>query len=228
MFGYIVIIGVFTLAGFFLSSKLKSKFKKYSQFRTQSGLSGAEIAKEMLSHFGISDVTIKEGKGMLTDHYNPVSRTIALSPEVFHGRHVAAAAVAAHEAGHAVQHAEAYSMLQMRSNLVPLVKFSSTIQQFLFMAMIFGFGAGLGGNTLLLILTATFGVTALFSLVTLPVEFDASNRALVWLDESGFTQGAEYDGAKDALWWAAMTYVSNAMASLVIFLYFVLRMVGSD
>ena len=228
MIGYFVIVGVFTAIGFFVSRRLKSKFKKYSQFKTQSGLSGAEIAQEMLRHFGVSDVQVKEGRGMLTDHYNPLNKTVSLSPEVYNGRHVAAAAVAAHECGHAVQHAQSYAMLGLRSNLVPIVKFSSTVQQFLFMAFIFGMGFGLGGQTILIILTASFGITALFSLVTLPVEFDASNRALIWLDESGFTHGAEYEGAKDALWWAAMTYVSSALASLVIFLFFALRLVGSD
>jgi Zn-dependent membrane protease YugP len=226
--GYLIIVGIFTLVGFIISRKLKAKFKKYSQIGIESGLSGAEIAREMLNHFGVKDVKIIQGKGMLTDHYNPLSKTVSLSPDVYSGRSVAAAAVAAHECGHAVQHAQSYAMLNLRSTLVPIVKFSSTIQQFLFMAFIFGMGAGFGGQTVLIILTATFGMTALFSLITLPVEFDASNRALIWLDESGFTRGAEYEGAKDALWWAAMTYVSSALASLVIFLYFVLRLMGSD
>ena len=142
--------------------------------------------------------------------------------------HNASAAVAAHECGHAVQHAQSYKMLTLRSSLVPIVQFSSRAQQFLFMALIFGFGAGMSGNLLLGILTVTFGITALFSLVTLPVEFDASRRALVWLDQSGVAHGAEYDGAKDALWWAAMTYVTNALASLVIFVFFLLQFMGRD
>ncbi len=226
--GYFVILGLFTLVGFLISSRLKSKFKKYSQIGIASGMSGEEVAHAMLRHYDIHDVQVVQGKGKLTDHYNPRSKTIALSPQVFQGRSIAAAAVSAHECGHAVQHATAYNMLAMRSKLVPIVQFSSTIQQFLFMGMIVGLGAGIGGQTLLLILVATFGMTALFSLITLPVEFDASRRALVWLDDTGVTQGAEYDGAKDALWWAAMTYVSNALASLVIFLYFLLRFMGSD
>ncbi len=226
--GYFIILGFFSLIGFLVSGRLKSKFKKYSQVPTSSGMNGAEIAGEMLRHYGINDVRIVQGQGSLTDHYNPTNKTIALSPEVYNGRHVSAAAVAAHECGHAVQHAQAYSMLTMRSNLVPVVQFSSRIQQFLFMGAMFGMGAGFGGSYLLIALVITFGITALFSLVTLPVEFDASRRALVWLDNTGVTRGAEYDGAKDALWWAAMTYVSSALASLVVFLYFLLTMLGSD
>lgn len=226
--GYFIILGFFTLVGWFVSSRLKSKFNKYSKIGIGSGLSGAEIAQEMLRHYGVYDVKITQGNGYLTDHYNPLTKTVTLSPTVYSGRSIAAAAVAAHECGHAVQHATAYPALQMRSNLVPVVQFSSTIQQYLFFGMIVGLGAGIGGNLLLLILTVTFGITALFSLVTLPVEFDASKRALVWLDESGMTHGAEYDGAKDALWWAAMTYVSQALASLVVFMYFLLQFLGND
>lgn len=230
MMGYYVIIGIFTLIGFLVSGRLKSKFAKYSKVRLSNGMSGAEIAKEMLGHYGIYDVKIVQGKGTLTDHYNPKTKTIALSPDVYQGRSVAAAAVSAHECGHAVQHAEAYSMLSMRSNLVPIVQFSSRAQQFLFMAFIFGMGA-LGpamGNMLFMVLTVTFGITALFALITLPVEFDASRRALAWLDDTGVTHGVEYDGAKDSLWWAAMTYVVNALASLVVFMFFLLQMAGND
>ncbi|HMQ08155.1 MAG TPA: zinc metallopeptidase [Saprospiraceae bacterium] len=225
--GYFVILGIFSIIGMLVSNQLKARFNKYSKIRLSNNLSGAEISKAMLSHYGIHDVNIVMGQGFLTDHYNPMTKTVSLSPEVFQGRSIAAAAVAAHECGHAVQHATAYNMLTLRSQLVPVVQFSSKIQQFLFMAVIFGMGAGMGGNTLLLILVATFGITALFSLVTLPVEFDASRRALAWLDNSGMTSGKEYDGAKDALWWAAMTYVSQALASLVVFLYFLLKFMGS-
>jgi len=230
MIFYYVIIGFFTLVGFLISSRLKSKFKKYSQVPTSSGMSGAEIAKAMMAHYNIHDVKITQGQGMLTDHYNPSTKTISLSPDVFQGRSVAAAAVAAHECGHAVQHATAYSMLQTRSKLVPVVQASSRIQQFLFMGFIFGIsamGAGVG-SLFMIALTVTFGVTALFSLITLPVEFDASRRALAWLDETGTTVGTEYEGAKDALWWAAMTYVSAALSALVMFLYFALQMLGND
>ena len=155
-------------------------------------------------------------------------RTIALSPDVYRGRSVAAAAVAAHECGHAVQHATAYSMLKMRSTLVPVVQASSRIQQLLFYGFMFGAAASpLLGQWFSLALVITFGMTALFSLITLPVEFDASKRALVWLDSTGTTRGAEYDGAKDALWWAAMTYVASALSALVMFLYFLMQFMGS-
>lgn len=226
---YMMIVGFFTVIGMLVSGRLKSKFNKYAKIPLQSGKSGAEVARDMLGHYGIHDVKIVEGKGFLSDHYNPKSKTIALSPDVFQGRSIASAAVAAHECGHAVQHAKAYSMLTLRSKLVPVVQISTRAQQFLFMGFIFGMGASAAfGNIMLLVLTITFGMTALFSMVTLPVEFDASKRALVWLDESGATHGTEYDGAKDALWWAAMTYVSSALASLVIFLYFLLSFLGSD
>jgi uncharacterized protein len=224
MIGYYVILGIFTLIGFLVGNRLKSKFAHYSKIGTRSG---KEIAEKMLAHYGIRDVQVVMGQGFLSDHYNPVNKTVALSPEVYNGRSISAAAVSAHECGHAVQHAEAYSMLTLRSKLVPAVQFSSNIQQFLFMGVIFGMGAGIGGNVMMMVLVATFGLTALFSLVTLPVEFDASNRALAWLDDSGFMQGAEHDGAKDALWWAAMTYVTAAIGSLVTFLYFLLRFMGS-
>ena len=228
MIGYYVILGVFTLIGWVVSSRLKSKFKHYSRIPNSSGLSGYEVAQEMMRHYGISGVKVVEGRGSLTDHYNPTTRTVSLSPEVYQGRTIASAAVAAHEVGHVVQHAQAYSMLQMRSKLVPVVMFSSQIQQLLFMGFIFGMFSGIGGSWLILILTITFGVTALFSLITLPVEFDASKRALAWLDNSGITRGSEYDGAKDALWWADMTYVAAALSALVMFLYFLLMSAGRD
>jgi Zn-dependent membrane protease YugP len=225
MIAYYVILGVFTLIGMLVSSRLKNKFAHYSQVPVRSGLSGSEMAEKMLAHYGIRDVQIVEGQGYLTDHYNPQTKTVSLSPDVFHGRSVAAAAVATHECGHAVQHAQSYSMLQLRSRLVPVVQFSANIQQFLFMGAILGMGAGLGG-TLMIFMVATFGITALFSLVTLPVEFDASNRALAWLDNTGALPPQEHDGAKDALWWAAMTYVAQALGALVMFLYFLLSFLG--
>lgn len=225
---YFIILGVFTLVGMLVSSRLKSKFEHYSKFGIRSGMSGAEVAVSMLKHYDIHDVNVVQGQGYLSDHYNPQTRTIALSPNVYAGRSIASAAVAAHECGHAVQHKEAYSMLTLRSNLVPVVQFSSQMQQFLFMATMFGMGAGFGGKILMLILVVTFGLTALFSLITLPVEFDASKRALVWLDNTGVAQGEEYDGAKDALWWAAMTYVAQALGALVMFLYFLLSFFNRD
>ncbi len=230
MMMYYVIIGFFTLVGWLISNRLKSKFNRYAKMGVSSGKSGAEVAHDMLKHYGINDVKIVQGQGMLTDHYNPTNKTISLSPDVYQGRHVSAAAVAAHECGHAVQHATAYRWLTMRSKLVPAVQISSRMQQFLFMGFMFGaaaLGAG-AANWLMLALVITFGITALFTLITLPVEFDASRRALVWLDESGSTHGAEYDGAKDALWWAAMTYVASALSALVMFLYFLMRYMGSN
>ncbi len=227
--GYYVLVGVFALAGWLVSSRLKSKFNHYSRIGLSNGKSGAEVARVMLAHYGINDVSIVEGKGKLTDHYNPLKKTVSLSPDVYNGRSIAAAAVASHECGHAVQHATAYSMLGLRSKLVPVVNFSSKIQQYLFMGMMFGFfagGSGLG-QILLIVLVVTFGMTALFSLITLPVEFDASKRALAWLDESGTTHGVEYDGAKDALWWAAMTYVVSALSAIGMFLYFLLKFAGN-
>lgn len=229
MMMYYVIIGVFMLIGMLVSNRLKSKFNYYANMPVASGKSGAEIAHDMLTHFGISDVKIVEGQGSLTDHYNPASKTIALSPEVFRGRHVSAAAVAAHECGHAVQHAEAYAWLGFRSKVVPAVQFSSRIQQFLFMGFMFGAMASpFLGPIFAWALVITFGLTALFSFITLPVEFDASRRALLWLDESGATHGQEYDGAKDALWWAAMTYVVSALSAMTMFLYFLLQAMGND
>ncbi len=223
--GLIVISLIFTGIGMLINSRLKSKFAKYSLEPLQSGLSGQEVARKMLNHYGISDVQIVQGEGMLTDHYNPQNKTVSLSPEVFQGRHIASAAVAAHECGHAVQHATAYSMLQMRSALVPVVQISSSLQKYLFMLGIVGM-ASFNSPIILLIAIGAFAVTTIFSLVTLPVEFDASKRALAWLDETNVARGAEYDGAKDALTWAAMTYVAAALAALVQLLYLVFMFLG--
>lgn len=223
--GYIVITVIFSVIGMLLSQRLRSKFAHYSQEPLRNGASGKEVAEAMLGHYNIRDVQVVVGEGVLTDHYNPLTKTVSLSPDVYHGRNVAAAAVAAHECGHAVQHAEAYAWLRMRSAMVPVVQIASQAQQFL---LLFAFGAfGLqGGTTLLLITIAVFGITTLFSFVTLPVEFDASRRALAWLDSSHYAKGREYDGAKDALHWAAMTYVAAALSALAILLFFVLRYLG--
>ena len=224
--GLIIISAVFGMIGSFVSNKLKSKFSKYAQMPTSSGLSGREVAERMLQYYNIYDVQITQGKGRLTDHYNPKTKIVNLSPEVFGGRSVAAAAVAAHEVGHAVQHAESYAMLQFRSAIVPIVQLSSKIQSFIFM---FGFAlAGSTGNSLmLLVAVAAFAVTALFSVVTLPVEFDASNRALAWLEDTNITRGAEHEGAKDALKWAARTYVVGALAAVAQLLYLLVMFLGS-
>lgn len=223
--GYIIVAMVLSVAGMYVSTKLKSKFRRYSQMPTSSGLSGAEVARTMLEHYGIPNVQVVEGQGFLSDHYNPLNKTVTLSPDVYRGRSVAAAAVAAHECGHAVQHDTAYSMLEMRSKMVPVVKAASMAQQWLLLAAFMLFGTF---PQLMLVVIIAFAVTTLFSFVTLPVEFDASRRALVWLDNTGITRGAEYDGAKDALWWAAMTYVSAALSSLVMLLYLILRYSSSD
>ncbi len=222
---YMILTGVLSMIGMYVGNRLKSKFQHYSKIGISSGLSGKEIAQKMLQHYNIHDVKVVEGQGFLSDHYNPLTKTVSLSPAVFQGRSVAAAAVAAHECGHAVQHDTAYSMLKMRSTLVPLVKVASTAQQWLLLGALMMIGTF---PQLLLIVIAAFAVTTLFSFVTLPVEFDASKRAFVWLEETGVTQGEEFDGAKDALWWAAMTYVSAALASLVTLLYLVLRYASSD
>lgn len=222
----IIISVVFMIIGFILSSVLKSKFNTYAQVPLTNGMSGAEVAATMLRHYGLGEVRITQVDGELTDHYNPADRTVNLSYNVYHGRNVAAAAVASHECGHAVQHATQYSFLQMRSQLVPVVNIAASLQQYLFM---FGL-AGMGffkSPILLIIALVAFGITTLFSLITLPVEFDASRRALAWLDESGFARGREYAGAKDALTWAAMTYVSAALAALVQFLYLLWALMGS-
>jgi len=222
MLGYMIIAGLMSVIGMMISSRLKAKFKKYSQVRLRSGMNGREVAEAMLHHFGIHDVKIVEGRGFLSDHYNPISKTVNLSPDVYNGRNVSAAAVAAHECGHAVQHANAYVWLKFRSAIVPFVKVAASAQQYLLMFALGMFGLG-NNPTIIWITIAAFGITALFSFVTLPVEFDASRRALVWLDDTGVAQGAEYDGAKDALWWAAMTYVAAALNALVILLYLLLR-----
>jgi Zn-dependent membrane protease YugP len=224
-YGYMIVGGILSLVGAYIGQKLKAKFSKYSKVPVRSGMSGREIAAQMLQHYGISDVKIVEGKGFLSDHYNPVSKTVSLSPDVYHGRTVASAAVAAHECGHAVQHAEAYSMLQVRSALVPAVKLSAMAQQWL---LFIAFMTLATMPSIMLITIAAFAVTTLFSFITLPVEFDASRRALAWLDSSGVAQGAEYEGAKDALWWAAMTYVSAALSALVMVLYLLMQYLSSS
>ena len=221
-----VISIVFTIIGFVLSARLKSKFNKYAQVPLTNGMSGAEVAATMLRHYGIYDVKVTHVPGQLTDHYNPADKTVNLSDDVYAGRSVAAAAVAAHECGHAVQHATAYSMLQMRSALVPVVNIAASVQQYLFMFGLVGMYF-MKNPIIMMVVLAAFAITALFSLITLPVEFDASKRALVWLENSGVARGAAYDGAKDALTWAAMTYVSAALAALVQFLYLLLSFLSS-
>ncbi len=216
--GFMVIGGIATLIGLFISNRLKSKFEFYSQQGLRNGMSGKEIAERMLRYYGIYDVKVQLAQGFLTDHYNPLDKTVNLSEPIYNARSISAAAVSAHECGHAVQHAQAYAPLKMRSAIVPIVKVSSGIQQFILLAALLTMGSALG-KTMLLIALVVFGVTALFSLITLPVEFDASNRALKWLESSNTAMPQELAGAKDALWWAAMTYVAAALAALASFLY---------
>lgn len=207
--------------GMAVQGRLKSKFAKYSKVPTGSGMSGAEIAKKMLQDNGIYDVKIISVAGALTDHYNPVNKTVNLSAEVFDGRSVAAAAIAAHECGHAVQHATAYSMLQLRSKVVPAVQISSKISQFVIIAGVLMIGLGGVGPTVLLFGIGLFAVTTLFTIITLPVEFDASKRALAWLNDARITTSQELDQAKDALKWAAMTYVVAALASIAMLVQYI-------
>ncbi len=216
---WIIFIGIM-LVSWIVQFRFKSKFKKYSEMPLSSGLSGAEIAQKMLNENGINDVQIISVEGQLTDHYNPANRTVNLSPEVYHGRSVAAAAVAAHECGHAVQHATAYSWLQFRSAMVPIVSVASRLTSWVLLigVMMMAFS---GNYIVLAVGVGALFLTTLFSFITLPVEFDASARALAWLDRSGVTHStAEHDGAKDALKWAAMTYVVAALSALVTLLYY--------
>jgi Zn-dependent membrane protease YugP len=223
--GLLIIGLVFMVVGMLVSQKLKSKFREYSQIQLSRNLSGAEIARLMLADHGIYDVTVTSVEGELTDHYNPVNKTVNLSPEVYHGRSAAAAAVAAHECGHAVQHATAYSMLEFRSAMVPIQNISSRIINIIFFMMMFGAFAVKGlfsFDTALLVIIGCYTVFALFALVTLPVEFDASRRALAWIESRGIVTSREHDMAKDALKWAAMTYVVAAVAALASLLYWVM------
>ncbi len=171
-----------------LSGTLRSKFSRYSKVPLTNGMSGADVAATMLRHYGIQDVQVIHVEGQLTDHYNPANKTVNLSQDVYHGRNVASAAVAAHECGHAVQHATAYSMLQLRSALVPIVNVAASLQQYLFMMALVGMSM-FNNQYILLVVLIVFGITCFFSLVTLPVEFDASRRALAWLDTSGVARG---------------------------------------
>jgi Zn-dependent membrane protease YugP len=214
---------VFMAIGWMVQSRLKSKFEKYSQTPISSDLSGEEIAKKMLRDNAIYDVKVICVEGQLTDHYNPADKTVNLSQGVYYGKNAAAAAVSAHECGHAVQHATAYSMLQLRSTLVPIVSVASGWMHWILLAGILTINTF---PSLLLIGICLFAATTLFSLVTLPVEFDASNRALAWLESSGVSNAQEHDNAKDALWWAAMTYVVAAIASIATLLYYIMIYMG--
>jgi len=220
---------VFMLIGWLVSSRLKSKFRKYSQTHLTKDLTGADVARLMLADNGIHEVQVTCVPGELTDHYNPTNKTVNLSESVYHGRNAAATAVAAHECGHAVQHAKAYSMLQLRSALVPVQNVSGQVMNFIMMAMIFG-GAFIHGfwPTALLIIIGCYAVFAAFALITLPVEFDASNRALKWVEARGIVTREEHGMAKDALKWAAMTYVVAAIGAITTLIYYVMIYLGGS
>ena len=211
------------IVGGIVNSKLKNKFKKYSKINTASGMNGKEIAEKMLSDNGITNVKVISVPGKLTDHYNPMDKTVNLSPDVFQGRHISAAAVAAHECGHAVQHANSYKWLQMRSQMVPLVNYSNKMMTTIFLLGIFGvtFLKIMSFYQLIMLFIILQTIVTLFSLITLPVEFDASRRALIWLKSSNITKNEELKYADDALKWAASTYVVAAIAAVTYLLYYV-------
>lgn len=227
---YYLLIGAILLVSWVVSSRLKSKFEKYSKVRLRNGMSGAEIAEKMLADHGITDVKVVSTPGMLTDHYNPRNKTVNLSEGVYNQRNASAAAVAAHECGHAVQHAKAYSWLQMRSALVPIVSVSSGMSHWLIIGgLILGAAAGFGpGYWIAVIGLAMMAIATLFSFITLPVEYDASNRALAWLKNKHMVSQQEYKGAEDALKWAARTYLVAAIGSLATLVYFALSILGRD
>lgn len=230
MIGFYVLIGVISLISWGISTTLKRKFKKYSKVQLRNGMSGVEIAEKMLSDHGIRDVKVISTPGMLTDHYNPKNKTVNLSEAVYNQRNAASAAVAAHEVGHAVQHAQAYQWLSLRSKLVPMVSISSRFSQWLVIGgLILGAAANQTGLGFYLAITglAFMGLATLFSFITLPVEYDASNRALAWLKNKNIVSQQEFAGSKDALKWAARTYLVAALGSLAMLLYWGLQILGS-
>ncbi|HEU4573628.1 MAG TPA: zinc metallopeptidase [Chitinophagaceae bacterium] len=220
MFVSLIFVGISML----VSMVLKNKFKAYGKVPLASGLSGREVAEKMLRENGIYNVQVISAEGFLSDHYNPANKTVNLSPEVYNGNSVAAAAVAAHECGHAVQHANSYSWLMMRSRLVPMVQLSASLVNWILLAGILLINSF---PQLLLVGIALFALTVLFSLVTLPVEFDASRRALAWLNHTNVTNQQEYPKAKDALKWAAMTYVVAALAAVVTLVQYIFIYLGN-
>ncbi|MFN7044218.1 MAG: zinc metallopeptidase [Flavobacterium sp.] len=229
MLGYYIMIGAIALFSWLVSRKLKSKFEHYSKVTLRNGMSGAEIAEKMLQDHGITDVKVISTPGQLTDHYNPANKTVNLSEAVYNQRNAAAAAVAAHECGHAVQHAHAYEWLTMRSKMVPVVNISSSMSQWLIMGgLILGFASkssiGFYVAVAGLILMA---IATTFSFVTLPVEYDASKRALAWLKNKNMVSQQEYAGAEDSLKWAARTYVVAALGALASLLYWAFQILGS-
>ena len=227
---YYVILGAIFLASWLVSNRLKSKFEHYSHVQLRNGMSGKEIAEKMLHDNGIYDVKVTHVPGQLTDHYNPIDKTVNLSEAVYNQRNAAAAAVAAHECGHAVQHAQAYAWLNLRSKLVPAVNISSNLSNIL---IIVGFVLGAAGKMgfgywIAVAGVALFAISTAFAFITLPVEYDASNRALAWLKSKNMVTREEYAGAEDSLKWAARTYVVAAVGSLAQLLYWVFRLMGSS
>ncbi|HDZ05185.1 hypothetical protein LCGC14_0082500 [marine sediment metagenome] len=228
MIGYYILIGAIALVSWLVSNKLKSKFKFYSKVHLENGMSGAEIAEKMLADHGIRDVKVVSTPGMLTDHYNPKNKTVNLSEGVYNQRNASAAAVAAHECGHAVQHAEAYEWLGLRSKLVPVVSVTSSMSMWVvFGGLALGAAAGVGfGYWVAVAGLIMMGMATLFSFVTLPVEYDASNRALAWLKNKHIVTPQEYKGSEDALNWAARTYLVAAIGSLATLVYWGLQVFG--
>ena len=223
--GIMLVSLLFIGISFVVSLILKGKFAKYSKIPLSNGLNGKQIAEKMLRENGIYDVQVTSSQGFLSDHYNPINKTVNLSPDVYNGTSISAAAVAAHECGHAVQHATAYSWLMMRSRLVPVVQVSSNIVNIVLLIGVVL--AATGRPELLLVGIGLMAITVLFTLITLPVEFDASNRALAWLERTNVTNNTEYPKAKDALKWAAMTYVVAALAAVVTLVQYIMIYLGS-
>lgn len=230
MIQFYILIGIISLISWAVSNTLKNKFKKYSRIQLQNGMSGLEVASKMLSDHGINDVKVISTPGMLTDHYNPKNKTVNLSEAVYNQRNAASAAVAAHEVGHAVQHAQAYQWLSLRSSLVPVVQISSKFSQWLVIGgLILGAAANQTGIGFYVAVTGLLlmSFATLFSFITLPVEYDASNKALAWLKNKNIVSQQEFEGSKDALKWAARTYLVAALGSLAMLLYWALQILGN-
>lgn len=230
MLGYYILIGAIAIISMIVSGRLKSKFDHYSKVHLRNGLSGAEIATKMLNDHGIYDVRVISTSGRLTDHYNPADKTVNLSEAVYNERNAAAAAVAAHEVGHAVQHATAYDMLKFRSALVPVVSVTSGMSMWVvIIGLVLGAASGFGwGYYISIAGLIMMAFATLFSFITLPVEYDASNRALAWLKNKNMLSQQEYEGAEDSLKWAARTYVVAAIGSLAMLIYWGLRVFGGN
>lgn len=227
MFTYFIILGVFVLLSWIVSATLKSKFKKYSKLPMNYGLTGKDVAEKMLRDNGINDVQVVSVEGALSDHYNPANKTVNLSRDVYYGNHIAAGAVAAHECGHAVQHAQAYAWLNLRTSLVPLQNVSAQVMNILFMIMVFGsfIVHGLFPIALPIIIVCYF-IFTIFAFITLPVEINASSRALIWLNSAGITSYETHPKAENALRWAAYTYVVAALGSLAMLMYYIMIYLG--